>query len=559
MKKTAAAILAGMLSFAMLFACVGCGGQGPSEGGDNNTDTGVNRPAGTKIVIYAGGSSEFSWIAGSEETEVIEYIENAYWEDTGKSLDFEIAYLGEDMQTKLASELAAGSQVDIVISHTRGGQGVDDKLKGEDSHYNLYDPIYDYAPNLYEAVKGAPLNCMTTVNNDVVGIPSVISPYKFGILVRKDYMEACGYTDDPAKAGTPFKDGKTYELVDNLDTFADMCRAMNEITGSSYAVTGAAWDLEKVLTLGAYGDAGYFSSALVEENGKELIMTGGSTQAYKEVLALEYEWATTGVISKDGNSILLEEGESIFISGKTGVFVLDPTIQHLIKVARMTKNNDPDAEFTVLGPLKAHKDSPDDQKGFMRNPTATFAATITGSSTYVKEIMSFLNWVYADEDNYNLCRYGVEGEHWVDNGDGTYSYPEGKESYATEAPYSGILTLVENQNMSNLIYDGYTEEELHWINDIAGNPENYIDNDVMDYLFVSTDSYNTIVANAGATLYQMAVDAWTGKTDPLSLTSGGVTVFDSVASAYNRATLEVQEYYTTQYKTMKAQRELELQ
>lgn len=288
-------------------------------------------------------------------------------------------------------------------------------------------------------------------------------------------------------------------------------------------------------------------------------MTGGSTQAYKDVLALEYEWATTGVISKDGNSILLEEGESIFISGKTGVFVLDPTIQHLIKVARMTKNNDPDAEFTVLGPLKAHKDSPDDQKGFMRNPTATFAAAITGSSKYVKEIMGFLNWVYASEENYNLCRYGVEGEHWINNGDGTYSYPEGKESYATEAPYSGILTLVENQNMSNLIYDGYSEEELHWINDIAGNPENYIDNDVMDYMFVSTDSYNTIVANAGATLYQMAVDAWTGKTDPLSLTSGGVTVFDSVASAYNRATLEVQEYYTTQYKTMKAQRELELQ
>lgn len=257
MKKTAAAILAGVLSFAMLFACAGCGNR-TTENGGGGGNTNVNRPAGTKIVIYAGGSSEFSWVAGSKETEVIEYIENAYWEDTGKSLDFEIAYLGEDMQTKLASELAAGSQVDIVISHTRGGQGVDDKLKGEDSHYNLYDAIYDYAPNLYEAVKGAPLNCMTTVNNDVVGIPSVISPYKFGILVRKDYMEACGYTDDPAKAGTPFKDGKTYELVDNLDTFADMCRAMNEITGSSYAVTGAAWDLEKVLTLGAYGDAGYF-------------------------------------------------------------------------------------------------------------------------------------------------------------------------------------------------------------------------------------------------------------------------------------------------------------
>ncbi len=553
MKKRILGLIACLMTTAMVFGTAGCGGGGTTETPSGGANT--ERPAGTKIVVYAGGSSEFSWIAGSEETQVIDYIENAYWEDTGKSLDFDIAYLGEDMQTKLSSELAAGSQIDIVISHTRGGVGVDDKLKGEDSHYNLYDALYDYAPNLYEKVKGAPLNCLTTVNNDVVGIPSVISPYKFGILVRKDYMEACGYTDDPDKAGTPFKDGQNYQLVDNLDTFAEMCRAMNSITGSSYAVTGAAWDLEKVLTLGAYADAGYFSSALVEENGRELIMTGGSTQAYKDVLALEYQWAMTGVISKDANSILLEEGESNFISGKTGVFVQDPTIQHLIKVSRMTKARDPEAEFTVLGPLKAHKDSPDDQKGFMRNPEATFAAVIPKSSTNVTAIMGFLNWVYANEDNYNLCRYGIEGTHWVDNGDGTYSYPEGKENYATQPPYSGILTLVENQNMSNLIYEGYSEEELRWINEIAGNPENYIDNDVMDYLFVSTDRYNTIMANAADQLYSMAVDAWTGKSDPLSLTTSGETVYDSIVSAYNRSVEEVQEYYTTQYKTMKAQRE----
>lgn len=542
-RKIMAVCLASTLTLA-LCACEGA----PTP--PNGTAT---RPAGTKIVIYAGGSSEFSWVAGSEEKHVIEYIENAYWEDTGNSLDFEIAYLGEDMRSKMTSEIAAGSQIDVAISHTRGGVGIDDYMKGDDSFYDLNDPIYDYAPNLYNAIKGDPLDCLTTLDDKVVGIPSVISPYKFGILVRKDYMEACGYTDDPAKAGTVFQGEKTYELVDNLDTFAEMCRAMNGITKNSYAVTGAAWDLEKVLTLGAYANAGYFTSAYVQENEKQLVMLGGSTQAYKDVLALEYQWATTGVISKDANSILLEQAEADFISGKTGVFVEDPTIQHLIKVSRMVKAQNQDAEFAVLGPLKAHKEG-SDKKGFMCNPQATFAAVVPKQSKNVIPLLEFLNWVYESADHYNLCRYGIEGTHWINNGDGTYSYPEGKESYATKPAYSGILTLVENQNMSNLTYKGYSEEELRWINDIAGDSENYINNDVVNYLFTTNDNFNNIQATATGKLYQMAVDAWTGKTNPLNMYNSSQTIYDFITTEYNRAVSVIHDYNTQQYLTMKQKR-----
>lgn len=524
----------------------------PSESNSSISEGLPHRPEGQKIVIYAGGSSEFSWIAGSKEKEVIEYICDLYYSETGNSLDFEISYLGEDMHTKLSSELAAGSQVDIVISHTRGGNGIDDKLKGSDNHYNLYDALYDFAPNLYDAVKGDPLDSLTTFTNDVIAIPSVISPYKFGVLVRKDLMEACGYTDDEAKAKTEYKDGKNYELVDNLDTFTDMCLAMNKLTNNSYAITGAAWDIEKAF-IGAYCDAGYFSSSLVVENNQELIMSGASTSAYMQMLKREYDWATSGVISRDANSILLEEGESNFIAGKTGVFLQDPTIQHLIKVARMTKNQNPEATFTVLGALKATKDST--RKGSMRNPEATFAAAITKNTKYINQIMSFLNWVYESEEHYNLCRYGIEGEHWVNNHDGTYSYPKGKEIYATQPAYSGILTLVENQRMSNLIYDGYTSEELHWIKDIAGNKDNYIDNDVMNYMFESTDEFNVKLAAAGDKLYTMAVEAWTGKVDPTSESlTKGKTVYEYVVEQYNKQVNEIQKYNVSQYKTMKAER-----
>lgn len=525
-------------------ALASCGGGTPDTPASSSSGPLV-RPEGAKIVIYTGGSSEFRWIKGSEEDRIISYIEDKYYEETGNSLDFEVSYLGEDMQTKLSSELAAGSQIDIVVSHTRGGVGLDDKLKGENSHYNLYDAIFELAPNLYDAVRGDPLDSMTTSTNDTVCIPSVISPYKFGILVRKDLMEQAGYTDDPSKTDL--------ELVDNLDTFEKMCLGMNAITGNSYAVTGAAWDLEKVLTLGAYADAGYFTSALVAEDGKELIRKGGCTSAYKDVLSLEYQWATKGIISKEANSILLTDGESNFIAGKTGVFVLDPTIQHLIKVSRMAKAQNPEAEFTVLGPLAAHKG--DAKKGFMRNPSATFGAAITKKSTRVNEIMAFLNWVYQSPENYNLCRYGIEGTHWVDNGDGTYSFPEGKEYYATSPAYSGILTLVENQRMSNLRYKGYSEEEIRWIDEVAGNPENYIQNDVMDYLFTMTDEFNLKQAQATEKLYEMAVDAWTGKADPLALSANGVDcTYDLVSREYREKCAEIDKYLTEQYALMKANR-----
>lgn len=531
-----------LLSVVLLASCAPAENPG-KPGGDGS------RPKGTEIVVYAGGSSEFSWIQGTEEQKVLDYVEDKYYDETGNSLKFKCVFLGQDLHSKLSSEIAAGSAVDIVISHTGGGVGVDDKLKSTKSHYNLSDILFEQAPSLYDMVKGAPLDYLTTVSNDVIGIPSVISPYKFGILVRKDWMEACGYTDSADKAQTEFAAGKNYELVDNLETFEDMCLAIAKMQNKPYAISGATWDLEKAVTLGAYGDAGYFTKALVTQNGKERIMDGGATDYYGNILALEYKWATTGVISKDANSIMLEQAEADFISGQTAVFVQDPTIQHLIKVSRATKLRNPEAEFTVLGPLKAHKDSPADaRKGFMRNTESTFAAVITAQSKVVDEIMAFLNWVYESEDNYNLCRYGVEGEHWVNNGDGTYSYPEGKEKYVTAPPYSGILTLVENQRRSNLIYKGYTAEELRWINEIAGNKDNYIKNDVVDYVFTSNDDYNKIHANATVALYNKVDSAWRGKTDPADF-------FAATAATFNSAVKEVHEFWTGQYKTMKAMRE----
>lgn len=569
-------ILALLLAAAMTFSMVACGEETPNDPSKPGVST---RPAGTKITIYTGGSSEFIWTKGSKEDEIVDYIEQKYFDATGVSLDFEVSFLGQDMKNKLTSAGAGGDSVDIAISHTRGGDGIDDYLV-KNGFYNISDDLYDYGANVQNAFSepldgaiSSALDAVTTSDNKVIGIPSVISPYKFGILVRKDRMEAVGYTDDAGKAGTLCAaTGKNYILVDNLEYFTDMCVAINEVDSDKrkYAVSGAIWDIEKALSLGAFGTAGTYTSAVYDGDGAKYILGGSAFPYYLDVLKLEYDWAVKGVISVDADTILKDEAEQAFYAGTSSVFVLDPTVTHLIQVARNCKAVNPEAEFTVLGALREKRDpsackyfqknadgtdKTDESgnkipmKGFMRNTQAVFCAGFLQTSRNTAAIMKFLNWVYKNEDNYLLCRLGRKGIDWVDNGDGTYSYPD--ESYVTDPPYSGILTLVENQNMSNMTYKGYTEDELKWLA-IAADKSNYIENDVIDYMLPNNETLAAPVTTATNGLRGGAsTPAWKGTKNPMD---DGGKIFNEAAEAVRNASVSYGTMRYNSYVTMRTQR-----
>ncbi len=492
------------LSVAVFAAC--------NQSGDPSSQSGA-----TDIAVFAGGSSEFSWTAGTREAEVIDYIEQVYYEDTGTLLNFRVnTELGKSMKQNIFTDVQNGN-VDVVISHTSGGDGVDDWAMDNDLYYDLYDYIdeylYEYAEDGLFTWEGGGLSLdgiqrLTTESENVIGLPSVISPYKFGILVRKDWMEACGYTDDPEDTS------KTY--VGDFQTFTAMAKAMKERYDLSHVITGAMFDVEKAGVLGAYGiNAGYYTNTVYQENGKTYVGPGYIHPDYADVLQLEYEWSRDGILSPDCDNILLERGENNFIAGNTGIFLQDPTVTHLIEVARRTKHAKPDEQFTVLGALTATPDTT--EKGFMRNSTATFAAVIPRNSKNAREVIRFVRWMYSDVDNYLLCKYGREGVDWVyDRENNTYNWLDENGEVSDEGyinpPYSGILTFVENQNMANLTYAGYTEEELSWIA-TAQDPENYISNDTIDYLlYLGNRDLNTIKGNQAVAIAQTIRPIWNGNT-----------------------------------------------
>ena len=529
-------LVVGLLSLAMLgsVTAVGC-----NNGGSSDVEA-------TTIVIYAGGSSEFSWAKGTEEQKVYDAVEQKYYEDTGIKLKFKFEYLGQNMKQKLQTSISGGEQVDIVISHTTT-DGIDEYSIQKELFYDISSLLEDYGENIIKYTTGSSLNRMTLSDGKVIGIGSVIDPHKFGILVRKDIMEKAGYTDDAEKAKTEFKDGVNYKLVDSLEVFEEMCLAMKEVDdGISYPVTGAHWDIEKVLTLGPYCESGrYTYTARETADGDIEVIPGYLTPEYADVLETEYYWVRKGILSSEANSILIDEAETKFISGQSAVFVEDPTIQHLIQIARRTKVANPDAEFTVLGALPLT--SGGETKGFMSNSEATHAAVIMKNSKNAKAIIKFMNWVYSDVDNYRLCYHGIEGEHWIDNGDGTYSYPEGKESYLTKRPYSGILALVENQNISNLTYAGYTEEEKSWIN--TAKTTTYIENELIDYNFNVSSELRLLHSNGETNMYSVLNNVFAGTKNPKENDKIG-----EAQQSYRTTAQKYIEAITVQYKFMKNSR-----
>ncbi len=532
-----------VLAVASVLSFAACGNNtDPKPDGPNGP-----RPEAKKIVIFCGGSSEYSVVKGSAEDEVITAIEEAYYRDSGTLLDFDVAYLGTNMTSRLSTAIASHTQVDIAISHTRYDSGIDDYALGQNIYYDLSDMIDLYGQKIKEKTD---LSIMTTFQQEIIGIPSNVNPYKYGILVRKDYMKKAGYTDDPAEAAAD----SNLTLLTTIEQFEDMCVKMKTkgLTGN-YSISGAIWDIEKVFA-GAFGDAGYFSYQEVKNDKGEItsLIPGFGTEVYQQMLKMEYDWIKKhGILSATTNTTSLEASEGEFISGVTGVFMTDPTVTHLIKVARQTKASNPEAEFTVLGPLS--RAATPDKKGFIR-PTAGYkAAIVMKESKMAAEIVKFLNWMYSDEANYNLCKYGVEGTHWIDNGDGTYSYPAGKEEYLTRAPYSGIINLVDNEAMSNLIYSGYSAEERAWIAN-SQKAENYVENDVIDFILPRNAGMSLLHNQSLNVYYQnVAVNAWYGTGDPTKQVEGQDSALYWLKD-YLEKDSDYLNWLTAQYKLMKQSR-----
>ncbi len=542
MKNIGKKALIGMLLATFAFSAIGCGDGGGGGGG--------NDPA-TKLTVFIASDKE----PGTNEKKVTDAVEKKFKQDTGKAIDLNFLVYDKGGFADAVTNSAASSAWDAAVSYL-GIAGVDDNLIRIGAAADLQDYLEeDYCENIMDNV-GDNLKSLTTVTGSVYGITSVNEVSDYGILVRKDWMKQVGYTDDEAEAAAS---NGTLKLLKTMGQFEDMLQKFKDnIPGCTTPLAGAPWDLEYVLTAGVVeGQPSYAShSVLYNEDGTiSEVVPGYLDPNYVKVLDYAYQWSRNNLWEQFESTTKYETREQWFYSEQVGVYVGNPKINELIRVARRLQEYNPAAELTVIGPLCAgDKDgnvtldkNNQEIKGFRAEDSAYYGMVVNPRSQNQELMLEYLNWVYASQENYELCAYGIEGEDWIKVGNDKYSYPS--ESYVTTPSYSGTLKLLENINISNRMYAGYSATEVEWISTVR-NAATYKGALQGMFLYKPADQiYNDYVAAQNKMVTEVIYKAWNGGVDPKVSHPGeanGVKYFYSVSSDYVN-------WMTTQYLLAKAQ------
>lgn len=520
-----------------------CKDKGKTSGGASTWEEAKQNA--TRLTIYMDESNVYGpYVNGGDEAYVKDAIEKKFWEDTGNAIDLNITVYPHDNFFSSFSGVMTTSRWDAVVSYL-GQAGLEETVLNQDVALDIADYLAD-APNLTKAVDRNAFYATTTFEGNVIGIPSVNNTRSRGILIRKDYMHAVGYTDDESESG--------YKVVKSIKDFDDMIRAMKEHYSSIENFTpivGNSYDMEFTLLAGACGTAGYQYRAVVKnaDGSVKEVVPGWLSEGYGEMLEYMYKWQRDGLWESDHLTISDETRINKLAGGKAAVYCVDPTITNLISVARRVKNvkGNENVEFTVMGPLDAVDENGNDKPNtgkFVENSRTTDCLVINSLTSRAKAqlVIKYLDWMYSSVDNYELCAHGIKGEHWIDAGAGYYSYPEEvKDVFFLRAPYSGKFMLLHNDEFSYRLYNDYTEEEIKWINFVKNAPSMKSETDGMLFYNLPA-SVNANFTTAEADMYEdCVVRAWNGLSDPKDIYGGAVEKYRNQAGDYI-------EWLTNQYK-----------
>ena len=503
-----------------------------------------------EITVYVDASNIYgSYIKGSDEAYVKDAIEKKFYEDTGNAVNFQVNYESHaTFNTKFGGVMTTGKW-DMAVSYL-GQAGLDEVVLKQDVSMDLADLLDNYE-HIGEAIAPEVMNATTTLTGEVVGIPSSVKSKTKGILIRKDYMTKAGYTEDKAEAAAS---GGKLKFCQTIDDFTDMMRKMKaEIPACTMPLIGNSYDIEFAITAGACGTPGYqYKSVIYNDDGSiDKVVPGWLSEGYDKVLGYEYLWQKEGLWEADNQVKTKEQRITDYSNGKGAIYCVDTNILELIDVARQVKAVDKSAEFTILGPLDAvdaRGKAIENSGAFVEVSKATDCMIINKRSDKAELILAYFDWLYSDVKNYELCSYGIEGEHWVDAGEGYYAFPAGKEDrYLTNPPYSGVFKFLHNDDFAYRLFNNYTEEERGWIEKVESAKTIANPTDCMLFYNMTAAVANGYQTAENNFYLNCPTKAWNASADP-------AVTYPEYSAMYFTQAAEYIEWLTQQYKLYIAQR-----
>ena len=218
-----------------------------------------------------------------------------------------------------------------------------------------------------------------------------------GIEMRTDILNELGINPDEIKT-----------LDDITEVFAKVKAAYPDMTILSGASTEG---------LGNAGDMAYICDPLNDElgvldnYGEELtVVNEFETDYWIDLIKTAREWYEAGYISKD-MATSTDSGATLMMAGNLFSF-----LDNYKPNTAAEKKSQIGMDLTIIPITEpmAHTTS-----------VSGLCYSVSGVTPYPERAVELLDWIIGSPEVNDLMNFGIEGTHWVENAEGTASFPEG--------------------------------------------------------------------------------------------------------------------------------------
>ncbi len=383
---------------AVLLVCVmlitGCSGS-------KGNDTGKNASTGIEATGTPSEKEEITKLVvafrtfGTTPTDV-KKVQQKLNEITKEKIKAEVELMiipSGSYKQQLTLMLAGDEQLDVIglpsslIASTYSAQQIKP----------LDELIKTYGQGIQETLGDTLLRCGYFAGNlYMLPIRADTANGMGGFMLRKDICEK--YNIDASSIDSYEKLTEAFETVHKNEP--DMTIVAPYSVGYSPLQFNVTWD--------KLGD----NFGVLEQGGQNLkVVNLFETQEYKDYLNVFRNWYQKGYISNDVTNAT-EAGAPLMKAGN--LFAYTQATKPGIEVQEMNSSGYDIVSCQVLPALTVTGNN--------------WSWAIPENTKTPEKAMEFLNLMYTDPDVINLLAYGIEGEHYVVQSDGTINYPEGVDS-----------------------------------------------------------------------------------------------------------------------------------
>jgi len=414
MKKLMSFLLCPLLL--MMAAPLFAAGQGDSASAEDTVD----------LIWYVPGGNGFPY-AQEDEKEVYAELNAMLERDLGITVEIQATGGFGEFKETMPLAMAAGEKFDIVWTAHWCNNFMD--AAGDGYYAGLDELLPEYAPTIWKDTKDALES--TRVNGEIRGVWSQqIAAKTSNAFLRQNLIDKYGW------------DISTIEEVEDLEPMlADIKAGDPALIPLSMRKPLPVWMTQDL----GYGEIGILTEILAirldDESCKvfNLIEDPG----YVRYIELARDWYAKGYVPKDGLTYNNDQWNQMVNAGKVGIRLHNTWIPGKDRIT--TSFGDTWVQIPFEGPSVM-------QGG---NITSTLNA-VSSRSKHQAEAVKLLEYMWTNQEAYNLLTWGIEGKHYAKNNDFITPVQDG--GYYTNIPWVFGNTFIsylkegENPEANDLIY-----------------------------------------------------------------------------------------------------------